>query len=75
MLWAGITGNFSELDIVNLGTVTGLFSLDNVNWAVLPAGSTVVIENPKFQNATIYIQNTSGGSNLSGVWAFAYQAP
>lgn len=70
LLTANTTGIKRSVTIINEGSVAGFFSFDGATWARLPASSTQTFDNVHCTQA-VQVKRTSGGANLTGLYAFA----
>lgn len=63
--------SYSQLAIINEGSVAGFFSIDGgTTWARLPATSSVVI--PISTNApSLKVKRIASGTDLAGIWGWA----
>lgn len=64
-------GNFDSVTVINEGTIVGFFSIDNGNtWARLPASASLTIDRAPVLG--LQVKRVAGGSNLTGIWGFAW---
>ncbi len=64
---------YRYIAVINEGAVAGFFSIDGgTRWARLPASGSVFLSNIQTAGEVVKIKREPGGSNLSGVYGFAY---
>lgn len=65
---ADATNTFYHLRIVNEGSYSGFYSMDEATWSRLPAGTVLMNEGVKIVNKKIQIKR-AGSDNMTGVYA------